>query len=119
MEFGLEFLGVPSGVSFGVDEELSTLAFLEPDLGVIFELRNALSGVSISSFLFGVVLPLCSVCESLLSAGDTTDAGDPASLGNRSPLPASWGEFVFAIGRPMPVLLWVAVELPMPPWLGG
>ncbi len=89
IELGLEFLGVPSGVPVGVDEELSTLAFLEPDLGVIFELRNALTGVSIPSFLFGVVIPLCSVRESLLSAGDTVDAGDPASLGKRRPLLAS------------------------------
>ncbi len=89
VECGLECLGVPSGVPVGVDEELSTLALLEPDLGVIFELRNALTGVSISSFLLGVVLSLTSVRESLLSAGDTVDAGDPASLGKRRPLPAS------------------------------
>ena len=116
VEFGLEFLGVPSGVPVGVDEALSTLAFLDPDLGVIFVLRNALTGVSISSFRLGVVL-LDSVLESLLSVDDTIGAGDPPSLGRRGVPPTNCGEFVFAIGRPLMVLLF-AVELPMPPGLG-
>ena len=115
MELGRELRGVPSGVPVGVDDALSALAFLEPDLGVIFELRNALTGVSISSFLFGVVIPIDSVRESLLSADDAVDANEPASLGRCGPLPASWGGFTFVIGRPLLVLLWVDVELPMPP----
>ena len=115
--FGLEFLGVPSGVPVGVEDALSTLAFLDPDLGVIFELRNALTGVSMSSFLLGEMTLLDSGLESLLSADDTDGAGDPASLGRRGVLPASCGEFVFAIGRPLLALLF-AVELPMPPGLG-
>ena len=89
VELGLEFLGVPSGVPVGVVDALSTLAFLELDLGVIFELRNALTGVSRSSFRFAVGVPLSSVRESLLPACDTADAGDPASLGRRKPLPPS------------------------------
>lgn len=118
VEFGLEFLGVPSGVPVGVEDALSTLAFLELDLGVIFELRNAFTGVSISSVRFGAMKPACSVLESLLSADDTVGAGDSASLGRRGPLPANCGEFVSTIGRPLLVLLWFVVELPMPPGLG-
>lgn len=51
METGRTALGVPFGVSFGVVDALSTLAFLEPDLGVMLELRNALTGVETSSFV--------------------------------------------------------------------
>ena len=50
MDVGRELLGVPFGVAVGVVDALSTLAFLDPDLGVIFELRKALTGVEIPSF---------------------------------------------------------------------
>lgn len=49
MEVGRELLGVPFGVAIGVVEALSTLAFLDPVLGVMFELKNVFTGVEISS----------------------------------------------------------------------
>ena len=42
---GLGILDVPVGVPFDAGEAVSALAFLGPDLGVIFELRNGLAGV--------------------------------------------------------------------------
>lgn len=48
-ESGLELLGVTFEAPFGVDDALSTLAFLDPDRGVIFELKKALTGVATSS----------------------------------------------------------------------
>ena len=48
-EPGLELLGVPFDISFGVDNALSILAFLEPERGVILELRKVLTGVATSS----------------------------------------------------------------------
>ena len=45
-EPGLELLGVPFDISFGVDDALSILAFLELERGVILELKNALTGVA-------------------------------------------------------------------------
>ena len=48
-EPGLELLGVPFDISFGVDEALSSLAFLEPERGVILELKSVLTGVATSS----------------------------------------------------------------------
>ena len=50
MELGRPRDGVPFGDSFGVDDALSTLAFLEPDRGVTFELKKAFTGVTVSSF---------------------------------------------------------------------
>lgn len=44
-ETGLGTLDVPVGVPFGAGEAVSALAFLDPDLGVIFELKYGLTGV--------------------------------------------------------------------------
>ncbi len=44
-ETGLDTLGVRVGVPSGAGEAFSALAFLDPDLGVIFELKNGLTGV--------------------------------------------------------------------------
>lgn len=41
-------MGVLFGVSFGVDDTLSTLAFLDADRGVTLELKKALTGVATS-----------------------------------------------------------------------
>jgi hypothetical protein len=78
----LDCTGVPVGVPTGVDDALSTLALLEPDLGVILEFKKADTGVEISLSLltrFGVdaeskFAPLRKTLELL---GVT----DPASLG--------------------------------------
>lgn len=45
-ESGLELLGVLSEDSFGVDDTLSTLAFLDADRGVTLELKKAFTGVA-------------------------------------------------------------------------
>jgi hypothetical protein len=49
-------LGVPLGVPVGVGPDVSILAFLDDDLGVMFDPRKDLTGVEISSFVevFGV-----------------------------------------------------------------
>ena len=44
-ETGLDTLGVRVGVPFAAGEAVSALAFRDPDLGVIFELKNGLAGV--------------------------------------------------------------------------
>lgn len=51
METGLAVGGVLSGVAFGVDEAVSTLVFLEPERGVMFELKSVLTGVATHSLL--------------------------------------------------------------------
>ena len=79
VEVGRERIGVPAGVSTGVEEAESTLAFLEPDLGVIFELKIVVIGLTISSILL-----LCGVrshCDSLDSVGDLWGVDDPAMRG--------------------------------------
>ena len=48
-EPGLELLGVPLDISFGVDDALSILAFREPERGVILEDKKVLTGVATSS----------------------------------------------------------------------
>ena len=48
-ESGLGLPGVPFDMSFGVDDALSILAFLDPERGVILELKKALTGVATSS----------------------------------------------------------------------
>lgn len=40
--------GVLSGVLLGVDEALSTLVFLEPERGVMFELKSGLTSCLLS-----------------------------------------------------------------------
>lgn len=51
IEVGLAIGGVLSGVIRGVDEELSTLAFLDPERGVMLEFKNAFAGVLSSPVL--------------------------------------------------------------------
>ena len=52
VDVGRDRTGVPAGVSTGVEEAESTLAFLEPDLGVMLEFRMVVTGVAISSIMF-------------------------------------------------------------------
>ncbi len=98
-EIGLELLGVPSEVPFGVDDALSTLAFLEPDRGVMLELKKALTGVATSSGECPVSTPDPSTrlrrVEDLLMAEGAVVLGVPLLL------PAHLGdcEVVFATGR--------------------
>lgn len=96
-ETGLELLGVRFGVPFGVDDALSTLAFLDPDRGVILELRKALTGVATSSGNCSLSTPSPSTRPSLRRAEDPLIAGDAAPF----VIPAHLGDcvVVFAIGR--------------------
>lgn len=95
-ETGLELLGALFGVPFGVDDALSTLAFLEPERGVMLELKKALTGVATSS-------GNCRVSATNPSARleGPLMAGDAAALAIRLPLPAHLGDcvVVFAMGR--------------------
>jgi hypothetical protein len=78
----LDCTGVPVGVPTGVDDALSTLAFLEPDLGVTLELRNVEKGVEISLSLlsrFGVDAE--SMVAPFRSTFEEFGVTDPASLG--------------------------------------
>lgn len=101
VEVGLELLGVPFGVRFGVEDALSTLALLDPDLGVMFELRNALTGVAMSPFGLPVDTPFGTVRPSFRRVGDSCRAGEPANFGVNGFLLVRIGGvlFVFAIGR--------------------
>lgn len=81
VDAGFELLGVPFGVRFGVEDALSTLALLDPDLGVTFALKNALTGVAMSPFALLVDAPLGTFCPSLRRVGDSCRAGDPANFG--------------------------------------
>ena len=100
-EPGLELLEVPLGVPLGVDDALSTLAFLDPDLGVILELKKALTGVATSSGKCPFSTPRPSTRSSLRTVEDALMAGDAAILATPLPLPAHLGDCVavFAIGR--------------------
>ena len=94
-------LGVPFGVPFGVDDALSTLAFLDPDRGVMLELRKALTGVATSSGKCPLSRPSPSTRLSFRRAEDPFIAGDAAILGVPSLFPAHLGDCIvaFAIGR--------------------
>lgn len=70
---------------FGVDDALSTLAFLELDRGVIFELKKALTGVSIACLTSFVLLPVLRVLVDI--GGDTQDPGDSTFFGRNEVLP--------------------------------
>lgn len=84
VDTGLKLVGVPFGVPFGVDAVLSTLAFLEPDLGVMFEFMNALTGVEMSSFRLPFDVRNPSHCVLLPVLGDTSDTEDPVRRGETS-----------------------------------
>lgn len=100
-ETGLELLYVPFGVPLGADDALSTLAFLDPDRGVMLELKKALTGVATCSgnSPFSTFNP--STWPSLRRVEDPLRAEDAAVFGTPFPIPAHLGDcvVVFAIGR--------------------
>lgn len=102
IEDGRELLGVPLGVPFGVDDALSTLAFREPDRGVMLELKKALTGVSIAVVLSLAESPTPSGVP-FCTGGDAPDAGDAATFGSKGVLPDHFDEFAIALGRPLVV----------------
>lgn len=83
-----------------MEDALSTLALLDPDLGVMLELRNALTGVAMSPFGLPVDAPFGTVRPSLRGVGDSCRAGEPASFGVNGCLLVRKGGvlFVFAMG---------------------
>ncbi len=100
-ETGLELLGAPFGVPFGVDDALSTLAFLDPERGVMLELKKALTGVATSSgnCRFSATIP--STRPSLGRVGGPLMAEDVAVLAIPLPFPPHLGDcvVVFGMGR--------------------
>ena len=124
VEADLGLINDASGVSFGVEVALSSLAFLEPDLGVIFELRKALIGVAMSSFVLPLLLgvPLAPIKPSFLVLGEAVDGGDEMAFGGKGALPfLRRGEFVFGIVRGLIVVFClskVIVALPARPIVG-
>lgn len=80
--------GVLSGVLLGVDEALSTLAFLEPERGVMFEFKRVLTGTSCllsraGAFWFA---PCFAPLGSLRSFGVVAETGDRTVGGVWMPL---------------------------------
>ena len=88
-----------------MDDALSTLAFLDPDRGVMFELRKALTGVATSSgnSPFSTFNPFTQ--SSLRRTEDPLVTGGAAVLATPFPCPAHLGDcvVVFAIGRRLEV----------------
>ena len=73
--------GVPVGVPVGVELALSTLDFLDPDLGVILLLRKEVTGV-VRSSLWGPLLGVMSGRVARLSSGvEILEGIEPATLG--------------------------------------
>ena len=104
-EVDFESLMVPFEAPFGVDDALSTLAFLDPDRGVMLELRKALTGVATSSGSspFSTFNP--STQSSLRRTEDPLVTGGAVVLATPFPCPAHLGDcvVVFAIGRRLEV----------------
>lgn len=78
---------VLSGLLLGVDEALSTLAFLEPDRGVTLELKNVLPGVTTSSLASAPDTVWLVSCTSLRNLGVVDEVGDRTCDGVGVPLP--------------------------------
>lgn len=82
IDSGLAVGGVLSGVLLGVEEALSTLAFLDPDRGVIFEFSNVFTGVATSSLDPATVALELPTCASFRSVGDGVEVRNGSSDDN-------------------------------------
>lgn len=89
---------VPFSVPFGVGDVVSALAFLDPDLGVMLELRKGLIGVAPPSSAKLSSAPAPSDVPSLRRAECPFVAVVPASLGRELTLPAHLGDCVLTFG---------------------
>ena len=100
-DLGLGLLGVAFKAPLGVDDALSTLAFLDPDRGVMLELKKALTGVATSSANCPLSRPNPSSRPSLRRVEVPSITGDATILADTLPLPTDLGEcvVVFARGR--------------------
>lgn len=104
-----------------MEDALSTLAFLDPDLGVIFELKNDLTGVAMSPFALPADASFGTVRPSLRRVDESCRACDPANLGENGFLLISKGGvlFVSAMGLSLCCLSTVLVVIfPLRPLLG-
>ena len=77
----MEPLGVPLGVAVGVELELSPLAFLDEERGVILWLRKALTGVEMSSLAPALGVRLDSAVPFRRRVGGVDEGVEPAILG--------------------------------------
>lgn len=100
-ETGLELLVVVFEAPFGVDDALSTLALLDPDRGVMLELKKALTGVATSSGEVSFSTPNRSSRPSLRRVEDPLMTGEAAIFAMPLLFPAHLGDCVvdFAMGR--------------------
>lgn len=118
-ETGLDILAVPLGAPLDVGEAVSALAFLDPDLGVIFELKKGLTGVGPPSSTELRSAPRASTAPSARRVGKLLIAGDPASFGRGLTLPAHFGDCVLLLctgrrlGTPF-CLSWLIVAFAAP-----
>lgn len=99
MDEGLAMGGVLLGVLFGVEEVLSTLAFLDAERGVMLELKNGLTGVTRPPLLSVALAWILPTCTSFRSTGAVVDAGDLAFDGVWGPLPGARGALVDMVGE--------------------
>lgn len=100
-ETGLELPGVPFEGPFGVDDALSTLAFLDDDRGVMLELKKALTGVATSSGEVSSPTPNSSTRPSLRRLEGPWMVGEATKFAMPLPFPAHLGDCVVesATGR--------------------
>lgn len=120
MDDGLATGGVLSGVLFGVDEALSTLAFLDPERGVMLALNNVFIGVTPSFLLSTAVALILPPFVSIRNTGVGVDNWDLPFDGVCGPLPAGLGVLVVVDGlaftglhglsRVMTATLWRLVD---------
>lgn len=99
MDDGLAIGGVLLGVLLGVEEVLSTLAFLDPERGVMLELKNALTGVARPPLVSVALAWMLPACTSFRNTGAVVDAGDLTLHGVCGPLPATRGAVVDVVGE--------------------
>lgn len=117
-ETGLELLGVPCKVPFGVDDALSTLAFLGPERGVMLELKKALTGVATSSSEISLSTPNPSTRPSLRLLEDPLMVGEAANFSLPVLFPAHLGDWVveFATGRRLGMPFFFSEFIAATPW---
>ena len=98
-DLGLGLVGVPFKAPFGVDDALSTLAFLDPDRGVMLELKKALTGVATSSADCPFSTPSPSSRPSLRRVEVPSITGDIMVPPDTLPLLTDLGECVVVYAR--------------------
>ena len=85
-ETSLDGVGLFLEVPLGVGDALSALAFLDPDLGVMFELRNDLTGVATFSLVNSGPF-LLTLAPPFPDSWTMWVTGEAAAFGNEERLP--------------------------------